>query len=243
MSRIAVLLYGIISYALAFASLVYAIGFVENMVVPKTIDVGPTSPLLTALIINSVVLGLFAVQHSTMARSGFKKLITTYLPRSIERSTYVLVSALLMWLIFWQWRPITDVVWQVDNAVIASVLIAISFVGWIILFGSSFLISHWELFGLQQVYDNWKGRAERAYQFRTPFLYKIVRHPIYFGMLLAFWVTPIMTVGHLLFAVLTTGYILIGTYFEERDLITAFGDQYRQYKKSVPMLIPWRMRS
>lgn len=242
MTRIAILLYGVIAYVIAIASLVYAVGFVENLWVPKSIDIGPTSPFETALIVNMVLLGIFAIQHSTMARQGFKKVLTNVLPEPAERSTYVLISGLLMWLIFWQWQPMTDIVWQVENTTIALILVAISFLGWAILFGSSFLISHWELFGLKQVLDNWFGRIDNHYEFKTPFLYKIVRHPIYFGMLLAFWFAPVMTVGHLLFNVLTTGYIIIGAYFEERDLLTTFGERYAHYRKTVPMLLPWPSR-
>lgn len=238
MGRIAILFYGIVAYALAMASIAYAIGFIGNLWVPKSIDSGPLVPLSEALAVDILLLGLFAVQHSGMARRGFKKTWTAIVPEPIERSTYVLVSAIVLWLLYWQWRPIADEIWRVDNAIGSTLLYAIYFIGWGIVLLSTFLINHADLFGLRQVTDHWLAKEAKAPEFRTPLLYKFVRHPIYFGFLLAFWATPVMTAGHLLFAVATTGYILIGILLEERDLVATFGDTYRRYRERVPMLLP-----
>jgi protein-S-isoprenylcysteine O-methyltransferase Ste14 len=243
MGRVIFLLYGIIAYLIAFASILYAIGFVGNYWVPKTIDSGPSGPLGEALVVNVLLLGLFAVQHSGMARRGFKTAWTAVVPEPIERSTYVLLSGLVLWLLFWQWRPIPDEIWRVNNPIGSTLLQAAYFLGWGILFVSTFLISHTDLFGLKQVSDHWIGKAPAGPEFKTPALYKFVRHPIYFGLLLAFWATPVMTLGHLLFAVGTTGYILIGILLEERDLVTTFGESYETYRKRVSMLIPWPPRN
>ena len=239
MGRLATLIFGIVSYAIAMASLVYAIGFVGNFWVPKSIDTGASTPFGEALIVNVLLLGLFAVQHSVMARSEFKKVWTNIIPEQIERSTYVLLSGLILWLLFWQWRPMTDIVWQVNSEFLSRVLWMIFFIGWAIVVGSTFLISHTDLFGLKQVMNYWQEKAPEPPAFATPFLYKVVRHPIYFGLLLAFWSTPVMTVGHLLFSLATTGYIIIGALLEERDLVTVFGQAYKDYKQRVSMLIPW----
>ena len=239
MGRLATLLYGIASYAIALASLVYAIGFVGNLWVPKSIDTGVAAPFGVALLVNVLLLGLFAIQHSLMARPAFKAWWTSIIPQPIERSTYVLLSGLILWLLFWQWRPMTDIIWRVDSELLSTLLWIIFFAGWAIVVGSTFLISHTDLFGLRQVYDHWSNSDTEAPAFKTPLLYKIVRHPIYFGMLLAFWATPVMTVGHLLFALATTGYIVIGALLEERDLVTAFGEAYKEYQNRVSMLIPW----
>jgi protein-S-isoprenylcysteine O-methyltransferase Ste14 len=242
MGRIAILVYGIVAYALAMASIAYAIGFIGNLWVPKSIDSGPLVPLSEALAVDVLLLGLFAVQHSGMARRGFKKTSAVIVPEPIERSTYVLVSAIVLWLLYWQWRPIADEIWRVDNVIGATLLYAIYFIGWGIVLLSTFLINHADLFGLRQVTDHWLAKEAKAPEFRTPVLYTFVRHPLYFGLLLAFWATPVMTTGHLLFAVATTGYILIGIFLEERDLVATFGDTYRGYRERVPMLLPWRPR-
>ena len=242
MGPIVILLYGIIAYAIAMASIAYAIGFVGNNWVPKSIDSGPVGPLGEALVVNVLLLGLFAIQHSVMARRGFKKAWTAIVPEPIERSTYVLLSALILWLLYWQWRPITDEIWRVDNPIGSTLLQAVFFLGWGIAFLSTFLINHAHLFGLKQVSGHWFGKEATAPEFKTLALYKIVRHPIYLGTILAFWATPVMTLGHLLFAVATTGYILIGIFLEERDLVTTFGESYETYRKRVPMLIPWPPR-
>ena len=236
-------LYGVAAYGVFFFTILYAIGFVANLVVPKSIDIGGGGPLVESLAINVALLGLFAVQHSVMAREGFKRAWTKLVPKSVERSTYVLFASLVLLLLFWQWRPIIQPVWTVASPAGAAVLHVVSWFGWVLLFASTFMISHFELFGLTQVFARLMGKELPAPRFHTPMLYRHVRHPLYLGFLLAFWSTPMMTVGHLVFAVACTGYILIAIQFEERDLIRMFGDQYRRYKAQVGMLVPLPGRS
>jgi methanethiol S-methyltransferase len=233
-------LYGLVAYLTFFATILYAIGFVSGLVVPKTIDTGSDRPATEALVVNLLLMSLFAVQHSLMARKQFKQWWTQYVPKSVERSTYVLFASLTLALLFWQWRPMPAIVWQVDNPDIAVTIATVSLLGWVIVFTSTFLINHFELFGLHQVASHLAGRDMPAPRFRTPLYYKFVRHPIYLGFIIAFWAAPTMSVGHLLFAAVTTVYIFVGIFLEERDLVDLFGDEYRHYRKRVSMLLPWR---
>jgi protein-S-isoprenylcysteine O-methyltransferase Ste14 len=243
MGRIAAFLYGLVAYLLFFFTFLYAIGFVTGVAVPKTIDSGPVVPIVEALIVNILLMTLFALQHSVMARKPFKQWLTQYLPAAIERSTYVLLASLALVLLFWQWRPIPAVVWEISNPQIATNITAISFFGFALVLLSSFLINHFELFGLHQVAINVAGRTMPEPRFKTPALYKVVRHPIYLGFIIAFWAAPVMTVGHLLFAAVTTAYIFVGIFLEERDLVQLFGEQYKRYRAQVGMLVPFRRSS
>ncbi len=240
MSRLITFLYGLASYIVFFFTFLYAIGFVSGLIVPKTIDDGPVVPTTEALIVNLLLMSLFAIQHSIMARRQFKQWWTQYVPKSVERSTYVLFASLALVLLFWQWRPMPAVVWEVADQQIAMIITGLSLVGWLIVLTSTFLINHFELFGLHQVANNLTGRSMPAPIFRTPLYYKFVRHPIYLGFIIAFWATSTMTVGHLLFAAVTTAYIFVGILLEERDLVDLFGDEYRRYRDRVSMLVPWR---
>jgi protein-S-isoprenylcysteine O-methyltransferase Ste14 len=240
MLKFTAFLFGAVAYFTFSFTILYAIGFVSDMVVPKAIDTGPKSPLFEALAVNLALMALFAIQHSVMARKGFKQWWTRFIPRPIERSTYVLLSSLALLLLFWQWRPMPAVLWHIEEPEMAATVAILSFVGWVIVFTSTFLINHFELFGLHQVANNLTGRQMPTPTFRTPLFYNFVRHPIYLGFIIAFWAAPTMTVGHLLFATVTTAYIFIGILLEERDLIDMFGDEYRRYKERVSMLFPWR---
>jgi methanethiol S-methyltransferase len=238
--RIVGFLFGAVAYLVFGGTFLYAIGFVAGMVVPKDIDGGTVVPAVEALLINVWLMSLFAVQHSVMARKPFKRWWTQFVPHSVERSVYVLFSSLVLILLFWQWRPMPAVVWQVADPAAATALMALSFAGWLLVLSSTFLINHFELFGLHQVITNLTGRKVPEQRFRTPLFYKVVRHPLYLGFIVAFWATPVMTVGHLLFAAVTTAYIFVGIFLEERDLVAQFGEQYKRYRAQVGMLIPYR---
>ncbi|MBR1287452.1 isoprenylcysteine carboxylmethyltransferase family protein [Bradyrhizobium sp. AUGA SZCCT0177] len=236
--RMLALCYGGLAYLIFLGTFLYAVGFVSRLVVPKTINTGPTSSLSTALLINLILMSIFAVQHSGMARQGFKRLFARFASPAIERSTYVLLASLSLILLFWQWQPMPAVVWNIEGPVFAGVVTAIGFMGWLIVLYSTFLISHFELFGLTQVVAHFAGRLTAPIAFRTPGLYRLIRHPIYLGFIIAFWSTPVMTLGHLLFASVTTAYIFVGIWLEERDLVAFFGDEYRKYRERVAMLLP-----
>ena len=238
MGGIASVLYGVVVYALFFGTFLYAIAFTGNLLVPKTIDSGPEGPLVPALVIDTLLLGLFAIQHSVMARPAFKRWWTRFVPHAVERTTYVLLASLVLVALFVHWQPILAPVWSVTNPAGILAIQVVFWLGYGLVLLSTFLLNHFELFGLRQVWARLRGRELPAPQFRTPFLYKRTRHPLYLGFLLAFWAAPTMTAGHLLFAVATSGYILIGIWLEERDLIDLFGDQYRRYREQVSMLIP-----
>lgn len=231
------LLYGVVSYGVFFASFLYAIGFVGNIGVPKSIDSGAAGSVIPSLIVDVALLGVFAVQHSLMARPAFKAIWTRIVPATVERSTYVLFSSLALILLYWQWRPLPAIVWA-TGGMAAYVLLALFWLGFAIVLVSTFLLSHFQLFGLAQVYARFRGVDVPTSQFRTPAFYKVVRHPIYLGFIMAFWAAPVMSQGHLLFAAATTAYVFIGIFLEERDLVAYFGDTYVQYRRRVSMILP-----
>jgi protein-S-isoprenylcysteine O-methyltransferase Ste14 len=237
MGRIIAFVYGVVAYAIFFATFLYAAGFVGNLVVPKSLDSAPTGPLGASLLIDLGLLGLFAVQHSVMARPAFKRVWTRVVPPAVERSTYVLASSLALLLLFWQWRPLGGVVWDLESTLGRAFMHAAFAFGWLLVLVTTFLINHFDLFGLRQVWLHLRGRAYEPLRFTVPGPYKLVRHPLYVGWLFAFWATPTMTVTHLLFAVMTTAYILVAIRLEERDLV-AVHPAYADYRQRVPMLIP-----
>jgi protein-S-isoprenylcysteine O-methyltransferase Ste14 len=239
LGRITAFTYGVVCYLAFLATFLYAIGFIGNFAVPKSIDSGRQVTLSVALAIDLALLGLFALQHSIMARQWFKAAWTRVVPSSVERSTYVLFSSLALLVLFWKWQPIGGVIWNVENVSGRVALLAMYALGWTIVLVATFLINHFDLFGLRQVWLHLRGHAYTPLKFRTPVLYRIVRHPLYVGWLLVFWSAPRMTLAHLVFAVATTGYILIAIQFEERDLVRTHGE-YEEYRRSVPMLLPFR---
>lgn len=242
MARVLTLGYGIVAYVIFFVTFLYAIGFVGNLVVSKSIDHGPESATGPALLVNVILLGLFAVQHSVMARQGFKKWWTRLVPQAVERSTFVLISSLLLLLLFWQWRPLPAVVWEADSSLGIAILWILFASGWALVLISTFLTGHFDLFGLRQVYLFAAGKPYQPPPFKMSWFYRYVRHPLLLGFIVAFWATPHMSAGHLLFAAATTGYMLIAIQLEERDLLAFHGRDYEEYRRQVSMLLPLRRR-
>jgi len=238
LSRWGVMAFGLVAYGAFFATILYAIGFVGNWIVPKGIDAGTASPLGVALGINTLLLSLFVVQHTIMARPAFKRWWTRFVPAPAERSIFVLTTCVCFGLLFWQWRPLPGLVWEIEAGWLRYAVAGVSLGGWGLVFLSSFLINHFDLFGLRQITLYFSGKKYTAVNFQITWLYRIVRHPLMVGFLVAFWAAPTMTVGRLFFAAMCTGYILMGTWFEERDLVRELGEPYRQYQRSVRGLIP-----
>jgi len=239
MARVGIFLYGIVSYLVFFAVFLYAMGFIGGFLTPTMLDGVPKSPLWKALAIDLALLAAFALQHSGMARPGFKRWWTRIVPEPAERATYVLLSSLLLAAMFVHWQPIGGLIWNITDPTAREVVIGVYLFGWALLLYTTFLIDHFDLFGLKQVWRRLVGASYRPPQFHTPGLYRFVRHPLYIGWLIIFWAAPTMTVAHLVFAWATTVYILLAIPLEERDLVTAFGDEYIEYRRRTPMLIPW----
>jgi protein-S-isoprenylcysteine O-methyltransferase Ste14 len=238
-SKMLAFLYGAISYVIFFVTFLYAIGFVGNIIVPKSIDTLPTAGTFwRGLLANVILLSIFAIQHSVMARPAFKKWWTKFVPRPVERSTYVLFSSLALIFMYWQWRAMPDPIWTVTNPIGVYLLWLLFFIGWGLVLFSTFLINHFDLFGLRQVDTYRRGEEYKHLPFGTPVVYRIVRHPIMLGFIIAFWSTPNMSVGHLLFAAVTTAYIIVAIQLEERDLVSFHGEAYEQYRQEVSMLVP-----
>jgi protein-S-isoprenylcysteine O-methyltransferase Ste14 len=238
MARAIRFLFGVAAYLFFFATFLYLIGFVTNMAVPRSVDIGDVTSPLNAVAINLLLFILFGVQHSVMARPEFKRALGRFWPEGIERSLYVAATSIVLVVFFWQWRPIPEPLWSVADSTVRAVILTLSGAGWLIVLVSTFLLNHFELFGLRQIWLDWNGRKMPESQFRQPLFYRFVRHPIYTGFLIAFWATPDMSVGHLLFAIGMTAYILIGIRYEERDLKENLGDAYTVYSQNVGMIIP-----
>ncbi len=237
--RLLTLVYGVVCYLIQLGALIYATGFVANIAVPKGIDTGEPGPLLPALLVNLGLILLFGLQHSIMARPAFKRLWTRIVPEPAERSTYVLATAIVLYATYACWQPMPGVVWSVETPWLQTALMSAYWLGWFITFSSTFMQNHFDLLGLRQVWRYWKGKPQKTAKFRDRALYKLVRHPLMLGLFIAFWSTPLMTTGHLLFALGMSSYIFIGMAFEERDLLRLYGEKYRQFRKERPMLIPW----
>ena len=242
MKRYLTISYGAAAYLLFLAAFLYLVGFVGNICVPRTVDHGLSAPIGRAILVNMLLLGVFGVQHSVMARPGFKRWWARFIPASTERSTYVWLSNAVLLLLYWQWRTIPAVIWHVELPAGRLAVWVLFWLGWVTALASTFLINHFDLFGLRQVYLAWREKPYTNIGFHTRLLYRLVRHPLMLGFLMAFWSAPTMTAGHLLFAFGMTGYILIAVQLEERDLVAALGDQYRDYRRDVPMLLPLRRR-
>ena len=239
MKRLAAFAYGVVCYGVFFATFLYAIAFLGNFGITNSMDAAPTGSVTAAVLINLGLLVVFALQHSVMARPAFKRVWTKIVPKPVERSTYVLASSLALILLFWLWQPIGGFIWDVQNPTAQAIVYGIYGFGWGLLLLSTFLIDHFDLFGLRQVYLHLRGREYEEPKFRTPWLYKLVRHPIYVSWLIIFWATPVMTVAHLIFAVVTTVYILVAIQLEERDLVNIHGKTYERYREEVPALVPF----
>jgi len=239
--RVTTFVYGVLCYLVFFGTYLYAIGFLGNFIVPKSIDSGRTGPLGEALLINAGLLAVFAVQHSVMARPAFKRMWTRFVPKPAERSTYVLFSSVALIVLFRLWQPMGGVVWNIEQPAFRGVLYALFGMGFLLVLISTFLINHFDLFGLRQVYLYLRGKEYTQLRFGTPILYRHVRHPLYLGWLFAFWATPTMTMAHLVFALATTAYIFIAIQLEEKDLLDAYGNDYRRYRETVPMIVPVRI--
>jgi protein-S-isoprenylcysteine O-methyltransferase Ste14 len=237
MNRLTIFIYGLLGYVAFLATFFYAVGFIGNFAVPKSMDSPADGPWQTALLVDVGLLSLFALQHSVMARPAFKRLLTRIIPAEAERSTYVLASSLALLLLFWKWRPLGGTVWEVQNSLGASLFYAAYAFGWVLVLLATVVINHFDLFGLRQVWLHLQGRPQSALKFATPFLYRVVRHPLYVGWITVFWSTPVMTVTHLFFALMTTAYILVAIQLEERDLI-AKHPEYFDYRRQVPMIVP-----
>lgn len=239
MKKVLIVIYGIIAYLIFLVAFLYAIGFVGNLFVPKSIDAGEEISLIPTVLINLGLLSLFALQHSIMARPAFKKWLTKIIDPAMERSTYILLSSLILLFMYWKWQPMTTIVWETEN-IVSLIVMAIFFLGWTIVFLSTFMISHFELFGLTQIYQNFKDESLTYPEFQVNWFYKLVRHPLMLGFIIAFWAAPTMTYGRLLFAVVTTAYMLIAVkYLEEKDLRNLLGKDYENYQKRVPMIFPF----
>lgn len=242
MKRYLTIAYGAVAYLLFLVAFLYLVAFVANLWVPRTVDHGLPSPIGLAVLVNVLLVGAFGVQHSVMARPAFKAWWTRIVPPSIERSTYVVLSSAVLLLLYWQWRTIPAVVWDVQQPAGRVLLWALFWLGWVIALGATFMINHFDLFGLRQVYLAWRQKPYTELHFRTHLFYRLVRHPLMLGFLVSFWAAPTMTAGHLLFSIAMTGYILIAVHIEERGLVAALGDDYREYRREVPMLVPVKRR-